>query len=138
MFEGDSFRHHTAYNLDKKGGIAYYRHHKDDYLLFYSIDAIIGIMETKILIKSTADIGKMIAELRTASGETQSSFAANVGVGERFLRHLEHGSATASIGAVLSILENLGVEISASIPNNPIRERPRRAGRPIGSIKSYA
>ena len=121
-----------------EGDITNYRHCKNDYLLFDLIAVIIGTMERKIRIKSSTDIGKMIAELRAASGETQSSFAANVGVGERFLRHLEHGSALASIGSVLSILENLGVEISASIPNNPTRERPRRVGRPIGSIKSYA
>jgi len=62
------------------------------------------------------DIGKTIRQKRKALKLTQHQAAGLCNVGVRFLSELENGKATAEIGLVMRVLNNLGMDMD-------IRER---------------
>lgn len=66
-------------------------------------------------ITSTAMLGEMVRSRRKSLGLTQIEAAGLCGVGERFLRELEHGKPSLEIERVLSVLTGLGIELNAAV-----------------------
>jgi len=66
-------------------------------------------------IASTAQLGELVRKQRKSIGLTQVEAAGLCGVGERFLRELEHGKPGLEIGRVLKVLASLGIELVASV-----------------------
>ena len=56
-------------------------------------------------------LGVHIRSRRKSLGLTQAQAAGLCGVGERFLREVEHGKTTAEIGKVLLVAQALGLRI---------------------------
>lgn len=69
----------------------------------------IGIMQH--VIRSTAELGRVLRAERKALGLTQGDLAAACGVSLRFLSELERGRESAGVGRVLRVLEMLGLEV---------------------------
>lgn len=66
-------------------------------------------------IMSIDQLGKLVREQRKALGLTQVDAAGLCGVGERFLRELEHGKPTLETSRVLQVLAGLGIELIARV-----------------------
>lgn len=64
-------------------------------------------------ITSTTLLGELVRDQRKSLGLTQVEAAGLCGVGERFLRELEHGKPTLELGRVLQVLDGLGIELNA-------------------------
>lgn len=60
-------------------------------------------------------LGGLVRDRRKSLGLTQVEAAGLCGVGERFLRELEHGKSTLEIGRVLRVLGSLGIELTARV-----------------------
>lgn len=80
-----------------------------------------------ILVKSTAELGILIRAVRKARKVRMDDIPA---AGPVFVRDIERGKETAQIGRVLALLEELGIELRADIPEDalPILERLRQEG----------
>lgn len=63
-------------------------------------------------IKSTESLGTWIRHERKRQGLTQKQLSGLIGVSERFIGELERGKATAEVGKVLHVLNNLGAQLS--------------------------
>jgi len=68
-----------------------------------------------VKILSIATLGGLVRDQRKSFGLTQVEAAGLCGVGERFLRELEHGKSTLEIGRVLRVLSSLGIELTARV-----------------------
>jgi HTH-type transcriptional regulator/antitoxin HipB len=64
-----------------------------------------------IPIQTTGDIGKLLRKTREEAGSSQSTTAAFVDVGVRFLGDLERGKPTVRLGLALQVLERLGLQV---------------------------
>ncbi|HSH27399.1 MAG TPA: type II toxin-antitoxin system Y4mF family antitoxin [Wenzhouxiangella sp.] len=64
-------------------------------------------------ITSTTLLGELVRDQRKSLGLTQVEAAGLCGVGERFLRELEHGKPTLELGRVLQVFDGLGIELNA-------------------------
>ncbi len=62
-------------------------------------------------VRSPAEIGAIVRELRKAEGVDQVTAAGLAGVGTRFLGDLERGKPNLRIGLVLQVLDRLGLEV---------------------------
>jgi len=62
-------------------------------------------------IRSTADLGKLVAERRKAQGLTQVDLAGLGRTGSRFIGDLERGKGTVQCDKVLHILNLLGLDV---------------------------
>lgn len=71
----------------------------------------------KMQINSVTPLGEMVRSQRKALDLTQIEAAGLCGVGERFLRELEHGKPSLEIGRVIQVLTGLGIELSATVRN---------------------
>ena len=60
-------------------------------------------------IRSTTELGVAIRKRRKSLRLTQVQAAGLCGVGDRFLRELERGKATAELAKVLQVLRGLGL-----------------------------
>ena len=65
----------------------------------------------KNIIRSTAELGQKVRELRRAQKITQSQLAGLANTGIRFISDLEKGKETCHIGKVLRVIETLGVDM---------------------------
>ncbi len=65
----------------------------------------------KNIIRSTAELGQMVRELRRAQKITQTQLAGLANTGIRFISDLENGKETCHIGKVLRVIETLGVDM---------------------------
>jgi len=66
-----------------------------------------------ILIKSAAEIGKMIRAKRKEIGMTQADFAGLCNVGTRFVSELENGKPTLEFDRVLRVTQLIGIDLFA-------------------------
>lgn len=64
-----------------------------------------------IPIQEPADIGRLLRKTREEAGTSQSTAAAFVDVGVRFLGDLERGKPTVRLGLALQVLERLGLRV---------------------------
>lgn len=71
----------------------------------------------KMQITSVTLLGEVVRNQRKALDLTQIEAAGLCGVGERFLRELEHGKPSLEIGRVFQVLAGLGIELSATVRN---------------------
>jgi len=62
-------------------------------------------------IRSTADLGKLVAKQRKAQGLTQVDLAGLGQTGSRFIGDLERGKGTVQCDKVLHILNLLGLDV---------------------------
>ena len=65
----------------------------------------------KNIIRSTAELGQKVRELRRAQKITQTQLAGLANTGIRFISDLENGKETCHIGKVLRVIETLGVDM---------------------------
>lgn len=66
-------------------------------------------------IRSSQDIGALIARARRNRGQTQRQLAADFGVSQAWISRIELGQQKAWIGQVLRLASFLGIELSARI-----------------------
>lgn len=69
----------------------------------------------RFTLRSTADIGRTIAEARADRGLTQAELAAEVGIERTYLARLETGRSTLQIERVFRLLRTLGVTVEATL-----------------------
>jgi len=65
------------------------------------------------LIKSAAEIGKMVRAKRKEIGMTQADFAGLCNVGTRFISELENGKSTLEFNRVLRVTQLIGIDLFA-------------------------
>ena len=70
----------------------------------------------KNIIRNTAELGRMVRELRRAQKITQAQLAGLANTGIRFISDLENGKATCQIGKVLRVIETLGFDMCICNP----------------------
>lgn len=70
-------------------------------------------------IRTTTDLGKVIRSQRKAQGLRQQDVADVIGASHVFVRHVEQGRPTVQLGRVLQLLEELGIELRADLPDTP-------------------
>jgi len=68
------------------------------------------------LIRSSADLGRAIADVRLERGLTQDSLAETVGVDRTYLARLEAGASVILLDRALRILRRLGAEVTVTLP----------------------
>ncbi|TVQ32589.1 MAG: transcriptional regulator [Wenzhouxiangella sp.] len=78
-----------------------------------SINIPNGLSEMNI--NSIIQLGELVRKQRKALGLTQVEAAGLCGVGERFLRELEHGKPTIETGRMLQVMAGLGIELDAKV-----------------------
>lgn len=66
-------------------------------------------------VTAVPQLGETVRSQRKALGLTQIEANGLCGVGERFLRELEHGKPTLEIGRVIQVLTGLGIDLSATV-----------------------
>ncbi|WP_293785908.1 helix-turn-helix domain-containing protein [uncultured Aeromicrobium sp.] len=81
-------------------------------------------MTTTRLLGTPADLGAEIRAARHRTGLTQADLAARAGVSRAWLIRLESGHPRAEIGAVLRVLDTLGLAIT--LTPDPDAPRPGR------------
>lgn len=64
-------------------------------------------------ISTTADLGRLVREVRKQRGLSQQAFAEAAGVGRRFVSELENGKATIELGKALLVARACGIDLSA-------------------------
>lgn len=64
-------------------------------------------------IRDVQTLGETIRQERKRQKVTQVELAALAGIGVRFLRELEHGKTSCQLGQTFSVLETLGITITA-------------------------
>ena len=69
-----------------------------------------------MMIKTAAELGKIIQQNRKNQGLTQTKLAAACGVGVRFIVDIEKGKETAALGKTLKVIKMLGIEINLKTP----------------------
>jgi transcriptional regulator with XRE-family HTH domain len=98
----------------------------------------------KIPIKSVADLGLLARATRRSNHLRLDDVAGSAGLGPVFVGDVEHGKETVQLGRVLRLLEELGIELIADIPQTALTElqtlqarglKPRmpRARKPTGT-----
>lgn len=65
------------------------------------------------LIRTSNDIGRIVREARLRKSLTQAEVAHALGVTQKWISTVEGGKDTAPIGAVLRLLDSLGVGLTA-------------------------
>ncbi len=73
--------------------------------------------ETRIKVRTPADLGKAVRRVRKNQNITQADMAAMIGKSHVLLRDIEKGTGTVSLGSVLLLLEELGVHVYLDLPN---------------------
>ena len=67
-------------------------------------------------IRTPADLGRAIRQQRNVQGLRQQDVADLIGASHVFVRHVEQGQPTVQLGRVLRLLEELGIELHADVP----------------------
>lgn len=62
-------------------------------------------------VRSSEELGLVVARARKGRGYSQQQFADLAGVGRRFVSELENGKPSAEIGKVLQVLTALGIDM---------------------------
>ena len=71
----------------------------------------------KKTIASPEDLGLLIRAVRKSTKVRQDDLAAVAGVSRQFAVDVERGKPTAQLGRVLLLLKELGITLTADIPN---------------------
>lgn len=69
-----------------------------------------------MIVRTPRDIGVLIRDARRTAGLTQAELATRNSVTTTWLSWVENGKATAEIGKVLDIVNNLGISMDFSRP----------------------
>jgi len=69
-------------------------------------------------VKSPADLGRAVAEIRTRRGLTQKELAAQAALSRTYLSHIESGRSSRLIEHALRTLRRLGATVTISIPDD--------------------
>ena len=69
-------------------------------------------------IRSGADLGRAIADVRALHGLTQEALAEQAAISRTYLARIETGMTVAMIERVLRILRRLGAEVTVSMRDN--------------------
>lgn len=72
----------------------------------------------KHAIRSVEDLGLVLRAVRKSSGVRQDDLAATVGVSKQFTADVERGKPTVQLGLVLRLLREMGIVLSADIPDS--------------------
>lgn len=67
-------------------------------------------------IRNAATLGRLIRQVRKQQGHTLETLAGLCGLSIRFLSELENGRETCSLVRVLWVLDALGIELTAQLP----------------------
>lgn len=70
-----------------------------------------------MLIKTPADIGRIIRGVRIVEGLSQSQLAAKFGTTQSWISEIENGKATAELGMVLKVMSFLRIEMDLTPPS---------------------
>lgn len=71
----------------------------------------------KKTIASSEDLGLLIRAVRKSTNVRQDDLSAVVGVSRQFAIDVERGKPTAQLGRVLLLLKELGITLTADIPD---------------------
>lgn len=85
-------------------------------------------MSTEYSVRSGADLGRVLRDVRTAHGLTQQQLVDRyeLGFDRTRLARIEGGEGFQSLDRALSVLRRLGIEVHATVPE---LDRPHAAGR---------
>lgn len=91
-------------------------------------------MQRQWVVRSGADLGRAVAEIRSSRGLTQLELAEEVGLGRPWLAKLETGRSAVVLDHLLRMLRRLGATVTitfdvpaASAVSEPGAERPSDA-----------
>jgi HTH-type transcriptional regulator/antitoxin HipB len=67
-----------------------------------------------MLVRSAADVGRLLKERRTKSGLSQRELAERIGVSRQWVMKVERGHARAEIGSVLRAFRAVGIWLEST------------------------
>lgn len=86
---------------------------------------------------TSEDLGLLIRAVRKSAGVRQDDLAAVAGVSRQFAVDVERGKPTAQVGRILLLLRELGISLTADIPDDAAAELERlQHKRDGGSARS--
>jgi len=68
-------------------------------------------------IRTAEDLGRLIRDQRKRQGLRQTDLAAIIGASHVFVGDVEKGKPSVQLGRVLRLLDELGLELSLSVPD---------------------
>ena len=75
-----------------------------------------------MLVKTPADIGRLIRGARTAAGLTQSQLASRCDTNQAWISLVENGKDTVEIGTVMKVLSVLRLSLDATETGTPVSD----------------
>ncbi|MCL5060616.1 MAG: transcriptional regulator [Candidatus Thermoplasmatota archaeon] len=91
-----------------------------------------------IPIKSPKDLGLIIRASRRIQKLRLDDVSGSAGVGHVFTRDVEHGKETVQLGRVMKLLEELGIELLADMPDEAMAELARLQATGLRPLKRRA
>lgn len=85
----------------------------------------------KIPIKSVADLGLLARATRRSNRLRLDDVAGSANLGPVFVGDVEHGKETVQLGRVLRLLEELGIELVADVPQGVLSEMEKLKAKGI-------
>lgn len=76
----------------------------------------------KLPVKSVADLGVMARATRRSHHLRLDDVAGSANLGPVFVGDVEHGKETVQLGRVLRLLEEIGIELYADVPQSALDE----------------
>lgn len=73
-------------------------------------------MSALIQVRTPAELGKVVRNVRKRQDITQSDLALIVGKSHVLLRDIETGKGTVSLASVLQVLQELGIDLYMDLP----------------------
>lgn len=74
-------------------------------------------MPTHSIVRNPATLGAIIFQARTHAGMSQQRLAETLGVSKQLVWDVENGHSTKAVDRLFAILEELGVTLSATVPD---------------------
>jgi transcriptional regulator with XRE-family HTH domain len=84
----------------------------------------------RITLNSAADLGPLIRIARKAQGLRQDDAAGSIGVSENFLGKVERGSDSVQWGKLFQVLDELGIQLIADLPEEATGLLSQARGQP--------
>lgn len=82
-------------------------------------------------IRSPEDLGRAVADIRSATGRTQADLAADTGLSRTYVAKIETGRTSPLLGHLLRALRRLGATVTVTFDESAPRIAPD-PGRPTG------
>lgn len=76
-------------------------------------------MSMQITIRTGADLGRAIAELRASRSMSQSELADLAGISATYISKIESGRTSSILEHELRVLRRLGAQITIEVPDGP-------------------